>query len=72
VKKIVLVVLFTVLTISLSEAKMKRIEEYYLPDIGQWIYVYQDTKRNTICYVILKKIKKSKVPESSISCIKSN
>ena len=63
-------ILFVFSFLSISEAKMKRIEEYYLADIGQWIHVYKDSKRNVICYVILKKNKKLKVPESSISCVK--
>ena len=63
-------ILFIFSILSISEAKMKRIEEYYLADIGQWIHVYKDTSRNILCYVILKKNKKSKVPESSISCVK--
>ncbi len=63
-------ILFIFSIFTISQAKMKRIEENYLADIGQWIHVYKDTNRNVICYVILKKNKKSKVPESSISCVK--
>jgi hypothetical protein len=70
-KKVIFSFLLLFLIFSISEAKMKRIEEYYLSDIGQWVHVYEDTKRDIICYVILKKNKKTKVPESSISCIKN-
>ncbi len=68
--KILISFISVLIFFSISKAKMERIEEYYLADIGQWIHIYKDTKRNVICYVILKKNKKSKVPESSISCIK--
>ncbi len=71
-KSLTFIFLFIFFWLSFSKAKMERIEEYYLSDIGQWIHVYKDKKRNVICYVILKKDKKLKIPESSISCIKSS